>query len=212
MNQQTQQTQKIHAAADALLAQGVRPTLAAIREAIGGGSFTTISQAMKNWTGRQSAPVEVNTTPETITRAAIEQATAFWQQAKAQAEDQLKTERQSLDEARLELESETAEAAALADELSSENENLKAIIQQLKSEAVMHQQEFSVLTIRVTAADAALVECRARAEQLQKQLERAEKRADDAAEASMKAREEAAELRGKFALMSSEKKEDKTLV
>ena len=36
-------------AADALDAGGQRPTLVAIRKAVGGGTFTTISEVMKEW-------------------------------------------------------------------------------------------------------------------------------------------------------------------
>ena len=42
-------TAEIHAAADALAAQGKRPTLAAVRAALGGGSFSTIGEALKTW-------------------------------------------------------------------------------------------------------------------------------------------------------------------
>ena len=39
--------EQIHTAADALVEAGERPTLAAVRRAVGGGSFTTISEAMQ---------------------------------------------------------------------------------------------------------------------------------------------------------------------
>jgi hypothetical protein len=39
--------------ADDLNAEGVRPTLAAIRKKLGAGSFTTISQAMTEWRRRK---------------------------------------------------------------------------------------------------------------------------------------------------------------
>ena len=42
-------TADILAAADALAAQGKRPTLAAVRAALGGGSFSTIGEALKTW-------------------------------------------------------------------------------------------------------------------------------------------------------------------
>lgn len=197
MSNQTQ-TQKIHAAADALSADGKRPTLAAIRDAIGGGSFTTISEAMKTWIGRHTAPTEPDTAPDAVTRAGVEQAAALWKQAKAVADEQLKSERAVLDEARAELERETSEAAALADELTTENESLKATIEQLKVEATEQQQALANMTTKATAAEAALAECRARAEQLEKQLEREAKKADAATEAAAKAREEAAELRGRM--------------
>ena len=42
-------TQQIHDTADQLHEQGINPTLSAVRTALGGGSFTTISDAMKLW-------------------------------------------------------------------------------------------------------------------------------------------------------------------
>lgn len=192
------QTQKIHAAADALAAAGKKPTLAAVRDAVGGGSYTTISEALKSWPGRQTAPAEPDTTPEAVTRAGIEQASNLWQQAKTQAEEQLKAEREALDEARAELEQETAEAASLADALTTENDALKTTVEQLERDATTQQQALAAMTMKATSAEAALGECRARAEQLEKQLERMEKKAEAAAETAAKAREEAAELRGRL--------------
>ena len=40
---------QIHQAADELDAEGIRPTLAAVRKRVGSGSFTTISEAMTSW-------------------------------------------------------------------------------------------------------------------------------------------------------------------
>lgn len=197
MSTQTQ-TQKIHAIADTLSAEGKRPTLSAIRDALGGGSYTTISDAMKAWPGRQAAPSEPDTTPDVISKAGVELAAGLWKQAKAQAEAQLQAERVALDEVRAELEQETAEAAALADQMTTENEALKATIAQLQSDAAAQQQALASVTTKATAAEAALAECRARAEQLEKQLTRAEAKAEAAVETAAKAREEAAELRGRL--------------
>ena len=46
-------TKNIHKTANALVKSGKRPTLAAIRDEIGSGSFTTISEAMKSWREEQ---------------------------------------------------------------------------------------------------------------------------------------------------------------
>lgn len=46
-------TKNIHKTANDLVKSGKRPTLAAIREELGGGSFTTISEAMKSWREEQ---------------------------------------------------------------------------------------------------------------------------------------------------------------
>lgn len=48
-------TEAVHQAADKLTEQGIKPTLAKVREALGGkGSFTTIGEAMKTWRTTQS--------------------------------------------------------------------------------------------------------------------------------------------------------------
>ena len=46
---------QIFAAADELDAAGQSPTLAAVRKALGGGSFTTISEGMTDWKARKAA-------------------------------------------------------------------------------------------------------------------------------------------------------------
>ena len=52
-------TQDIHAAADRLQEQGIKPTLAEVRKALGGGSFTTISDAMQSWKREQQEEQEL---------------------------------------------------------------------------------------------------------------------------------------------------------
>ena len=46
-------TKNIHKIANALVKSGKRPTLAAIRDELGSGSYTTISEAMKSWREEQ---------------------------------------------------------------------------------------------------------------------------------------------------------------
>ena len=52
--------EQIFAVADELDAAGQNPTLASVRKQLGGGSFTTISEAMNEWRARkasQAAPI-----------------------------------------------------------------------------------------------------------------------------------------------------------
>ena len=41
--------EQFHAISDQLQEKETKPTLAEMRKALGGGSFTTISEAMKSW-------------------------------------------------------------------------------------------------------------------------------------------------------------------
>ena len=47
--------EQIWNAADEIDAAGQNPTLAAVRKAVGGGSFTTIQDAMTEWKARRAA-------------------------------------------------------------------------------------------------------------------------------------------------------------
>lgn len=59
--------EQIHAVADAIVERGESPTLAAVRKELGGGSFTTISEAMKSWrASRNQRPASVPEIPKTI--------------------------------------------------------------------------------------------------------------------------------------------------
>jgi uncharacterized coiled-coil DUF342 family protein len=160
---------EIWAAAQALANAGERPTLAAVRKAVGGGSFTTISEAMAEWRARQEQPkVTVDPAPERIGVQAAELANALWAQASALAHEKLQAERAALEASRQELEQERAEAAELADSLSVELDQARGEIQALEAKIVA-----------LTAT-------------LEEQRQEIEKRRQEATEA----REEAAGLRG----------------
>ena len=83
---------QIFAAADELDAAGQSATLAAVRKALGGGSFTTISDAMAEWKARKAArdtPPREPPPPALADRlgvlgaeiwsAALELANGYWQ-------------------------------------------------------------------------------------------------------------------------------------
>ncbi len=88
-------------AADALDAGGQRPTLAALRKAVGGGSFTTISEAMKEWwAGRalREAPVREPAPPVVGERLGVV-ADEIWGLALQVANERLAGEREAFDAA-----------------------------------------------------------------------------------------------------------------
>ena len=117
---------KILEAADQLMDQGENPTMAKIREHLGNkGSFTTINQALKKWKAKQaieSQPIKVEA-PEAITTRLSDLGSEIWEIAQQLANQTLNSERQVLEQARIEMESSHSEAIELADEL---NEKLEA--------------------------------------------------------------------------------------
>jgi hypothetical protein len=133
--------QEIWAAADGLVAAGERPTLAAVRQAVGGGSFTTISEAMKTWHAQQATLQVVphpEPAPEAITRQIEAWAASIWGEAFGLAQERLQSERAALEAVRVDMERERTEAAELADSLSEELDRMQ---RELDAERILRDEK-----------------------------------------------------------------------
>jgi hypothetical protein len=174
-------TEQIHAAADGLAAAGQAPTLAAVRQALNGGSFTTISQAMSSWKAKQAekaAPMR-DPLPQTLADLLGKVGAEIWAEALALANGRLSNERAALEQARQAVEQEKAEAAELADQFSAELEAQKArsvsqeeALQTARMELVNKTAEAAELAQKLSATSARLEEVNKRADQLNAELER----------------------------------------
>ena len=120
----------IHKAADDILESGENPTLARVRAKLGGGSFTTISEAMKTWrdkTAAAAAPAPI-VMPIAVNEAVEAASVNIWQAAQAAATGQLNAERDALTQAREDMEEAARQAASIAD---TQEEELEALRNQL---------------------------------------------------------------------------------
>ena len=177
-------TTDIHTAADALVARGKKPTLAAIRAELGTGSFSTISEGLKTWKQQQVQQAPAVTAPEAVSQRAAELAVQVWVIAQEEAEQRMQLERTTMEQQRQELENARVEAMEAADTALAAQEALQQQLEATKAEHAAVQQQVAVL-------QAQLAETVARAE-------RAETLANAARAAETEAREAAAELRGRL--------------
>ena len=103
-----------------------KPTLANVRKKVGGGSFTTISEAMTEWHAtRPRSTVNRDPVPEKVSDAASEFTAMLWQVAHELADGRLQAEQAELERLRAQFEEEKVEAAAFADQLNQELETEK---------------------------------------------------------------------------------------
>ena len=193
----------VHAPADTILASGQQPTLAAVRAALGGGSFTTISEAMKSWkAARQAAATPMReVAPAAVTERLEALAGDIWGIALGMANDRLAKERETLDAARKEIEAQRQEAAELADQMSAELETARTQIAQ-QAQAL---KQAEAQAAQLVAAQAVLAEVQKRADSFAVMLE-TEKEATRLAQAKAEtAIAEAANLAGKLEALSKQK-------
>jgi chromosome segregation ATPase len=172
---------QIFAVADELDAAGQNATLAAVRKALGGGSFTTISEGMTEWKARKAAketPLREPAPPAVADRLA-ELGAEIWSSALDLANARLAAERDSLDAARLQLEADKAEAAELADQVTAELELAKAALataaaaeQAARNESDGLRQMLADQNLRAATSEARANEIEKRANDLNAELAR----------------------------------------
>ena len=140
-------TQQIHSIADQLHEQGIKPTLAEVRKALGGGSFTTISEAMKSWRqdNQQEEQLRQVELPSGIAERLQTLGADMWQTAIDIANDRLVKEREALESIKAKSQAETDEAQEAVKTLESEQADL------------LEQLDEVTATVEATAITAAQV-------------------------------------------------------
>lgn len=136
----------VWAAADELTSRNAEVTLGAIREIVGGGSYSTIGPFTREWKAKQAVaviapPIDV---PENVDQAGTQLMQQIWAQACVSAERRLAAEREALAEARRVADAEVEEAIALADridcDLATAKERIALLEQQAAAQAMAHQE------------------------------------------------------------------------
>jgi chromosome segregation ATPase len=173
--------EQIFAVADELDAAGQSPTLAAVRKAVGGGSFTTISEAMTEWKARKAAketPLR-EPAPAVLSERLTAFGTELWAAALELANARLVSEREALETARVQLQAEKTEAAELADQVAAELEQAKDRASHLeiaeraaREGADALRIQLALLSERAATAEARGAEIARRADDLNAELAR----------------------------------------
>ncbi len=129
--------------AETLLEQGKNPTLAAVRHELGGGSYTTISEALKDWKDKRAkaqARAEVVQVPANVQEAMSVAAITVWTEATQHHAAQLAAEREALESERTRLVGERQEAIELADQLSKDFEQIQTDAKRMAGELKTERQ------------------------------------------------------------------------
>lgn len=127
-------SERIHAVADQLSDSGVKPTLAAVRKALGSGSFTTIGEAMKSWRqdNEQEEVLQQVDLPGGIDDRLKSLGAEIWQTAIGLANDRLSKERELLETARQDVAQEVNELSQAVQTLESEQSELLRQLDELE--------------------------------------------------------------------------------
>ena len=177
--------------ADQLTANGEKVTNRAVWSAIGGGSMTTISQALRRWKERQvlqiTQPIERTPLPASLVDVLHNAATQLWEAALAETKSELEqlaqatnariaeaqserddtlaelqTTAEELEQVKAERDAAQAESDSKAQQLANRTAELATLQTELNAQALASTQA----THRAETAEAARTELLARVEQL----------------------------------------------
>ena len=175
----TKQTRKvtrkeIYAAADDLAQQGETPTLEAIRQRVG-GSFTTLSPALREWRERRkqlelAAPQSGAELPPALAARLQDFASGLWAAAAQLADQRLQADREQLAADRQQAEAAQAEVAATADRLARQVENLQHRCADLEEQRRTLRTDLAAARETATQAQAQAAADRQLADELRSQL------------------------------------------
>jgi DNA repair exonuclease SbcCD ATPase subunit len=154
-------------AADALESEGIRPTLVAVRNKVGSGSWTTITNAMGEWRKRrqQESLTPQEPLPDEIGRHVDEIGQRLgdigqelhalggevWSKARALADEQLVGLRHRLEAEKAEIDDRMTEAVQLADQLTEEAQDLRRQLTDQEAEVAALKGQMAEMEQRYSA-------------------------------------------------------------
>ncbi len=180
--------EQVYEVADTLTDEGTAPTVQAVRERLGTGSYTTISAHLGDWRKDHAGepPAEVPDMPERVIGAFRQ----VWRVAERAALEAIETERSGLDAARRQMDKEAAGMAAeiarleqaleasehRGDQLAGELEATRRNVAEAEKRATALTVENARIDERLKASEARGAELREQVEGLQGQLSGAAKK------------------------------------
>ncbi len=174
--------EQVWAAADELDANGQKPTLAAVRKAIGGvGSFTTISEMMAEWRQAKASkmPPFREPTPQALVEKLTELGGDVWSIALEVANGRFASDRDAMEIERQDMDVARQEVSELADQLTIELDEAKSLLESTRNNESSIREEVGLLRIELSSMKERAAIAEARAEELRKATEQAERRESD---------------------------------
>ena len=122
--------------ASSLQAQGIKPTQTNVRESLGGGSFTTISEVLREWRQEQdqTSQLQAVVIPADITDRTQVLIAQVWETAQSLANDRLIKEREALEHKEALINAEIDESNKIIETLENEQAELTAQLDTLNND------------------------------------------------------------------------------
>ena len=159
--------------ASKLAEQGIKPTQTNVRESLGGGSFTTISEVLREWRQEQdqTAQLQQIVIPHDITDKTNLLIAQLWETAQNLANDRLVAEREALSHKEALINAEIDESNKIIETLENEQAELTAQLDTLTNDNSLLNGKNNELESFNNSLNTQLTTEKARSHQLQARLD-----------------------------------------
>ena len=159
--------------ASKLAEQGIKPTQTNVREALGGGSFTTISEVLREWRQEQdtTAQLQAVVIPNDITDRTNILIAQVWETAQSLANDRLIKEREALEHKEALINAEIDESNKIIETLENEQAELTTQLDTLNNDNSLLITKNNELENLNNSLNTQLTTEKARSHQLQGRLD-----------------------------------------
>ena len=159
--------------ASKLAEQGIKPTQTNVREALGGGSFTTISEVLREWRQEkdQTAQLQAVVIPADITDRTQVLIAQVWETAQSLANDRLIKEREALEHKEALINAEIDESNKIIETLENEQAELTTQLDTLNNDNSLLITKNNELENLNNSLNTQLTTEKARSHQLQGRLD-----------------------------------------
>jgi chromosome segregation ATPase len=159
--------------ASKLAEQGIKPTQTNVRESLGGGSFTTISEVLREWRQEQdqTAQLQQVVIPSDITDKTSLLVAQIWETAQNLANDRLLKEREALEHKEALINAEIDESNKIIETLENEQAELTAQLDKLTNDNSLLNGKNNELENLTNSLKTQLQAEKDRADQLQAKLD-----------------------------------------
>ena len=159
--------------ASKLAEQGIKPTQTNVRESLGGGSFTTISEVLREWRQEQDQTAQLSQVviPSDITDRTQVLIAQVWETAQTLANDRLVKEREALEHKEALINAEIDESNKIIETLENEQAELTAQLDTLTNDNSLLNGKNNELESFNNSLNTQLTTEKARSYQLQGRLD-----------------------------------------
>ena len=159
--------------ASKLAEQGIKPTQTNVREALGGGSFTTIAEALREWRQEQdqTAQLQQVVIPSDITDKTSLLVAQIWETAQNLANDRLLAEREALKHKEALINADIDESNKIIETLENEQSELTLKLDALNNDNSLLNTKNNELENLNNSLNTQLTTEKARSHQLQARLD-----------------------------------------